>query len=46
MNLSPASGYQFFGHVAVDGRTEQMTVTLKDATDADLWHVTLDPAKA
>ncbi|RZK75611.1 MAG: alkaline phosphatase, partial [Methylobacterium sp.] len=44
-NLSPAAGYQFFGHVAVDGRTEQMTVTLKDAADADLWHVTLDPAR-
>lgn len=45
-NLSPAAGYQFFGHVAVDGQTEQMTVTLKDAADADLWHVTLDPARA
>ncbi|RZK89246.1 MAG: alkaline phosphatase, partial [Methylobacterium sp.] len=46
VNLSPAAGYQFFGHVAVDGDTEQMTVTLKDAADTDLWHVTLDPAKA
>jgi alkaline phosphatase D len=46
VNLSPAAGYQFFGHVAVDGRTEQMTVTLKDAADTDLWHVTLDPVKA
>ena len=36
VNLSPAAGYQFFGHVAVDGRTEQMTVTLKDAADTDL----------
>ncbi|KAB1072275.1 alkaline phosphatase D family protein [Methylobacterium planeticum] len=45
-NLSPAAGLQFFGHVAVDGRTEQMTVTLKDAADADLWHVTLDPVRA
>ncbi|MCJ2009996.1 alkaline phosphatase D family protein [Methylobacterium sp. J-092] len=45
VNLSPAAGYQFFGHVAVDGRTEQMTVTLKDAADADLWHFTLDPAR-
>ena len=42
-NLSPAAGLQFFGHVAVDGRTEQMTVTLKDAADASLWSVTLDP---
>ena len=45
-NLSPAAGFQFFGHVAIDGQTEQMTVTLKDAADADLWHVTLDPARA
>lgn len=44
-NLSPAAGYQFFGHVMIDGQTEQMTVTLKDAADADLWHVTLDPAR-
>ena len=46
VNLSPAAGYQFFGHVAVDGATEQMTVTLKDAADTDLWRVTLDPVKA
>ena len=45
-NLSPASGLQFFGHVAVDGATEQMTVTLKDVADKDLWHVTLDPVRA
>ncbi|MCJ2011320.1 alkaline phosphatase D family protein [Methylobacterium sp. J-076] len=45
VNVSPAAGLQFFGHVAVDGRTEQMTVTLKDAADTDLWHVTLDPAR-
>ena len=45
-NLSPAAGYQFFGHVAIDGRTKQMTVTLKDAADAELWHVTLDPVRA
>ena len=44
-NLSPASGYQFFGHVAIDGETEQMTVTLKDATNASLWNVMLDPAR-
>ncbi len=44
-NLSPAAGYQFFGHVAIDGGTEQMTVTLKDAADADLWRVTLDPTR-
>ncbi|WP_336488369.1 alkaline phosphatase D family protein [Methylobacterium nigriterrae] len=45
-NLSPAAGYQFFGHVVIDGQTEQMTVTLKDASDAALWSVTLNPASA
>jgi alkaline phosphatase D len=45
-NLSPAAGYQFFGHVAVDGDTEQMTVTLKDMADTALWHTVLDPVRA
>jgi len=43
-NLSPAAGYQFFGHVAIDGESERMTVTLKDATDAALWSTVIDPA--
>jgi len=42
-NLSPAAGYQFFGHVAIDGGSRQMKVTLKDAANTDLWAVTLDP---
>jgi hypothetical protein len=29
-NLPPSFGLQFFGHVAIDGATEVMTVTLKD----------------
>jgi alkaline phosphatase D len=45
-NLPPSMGLQFFGHVRIDGNTEQMTVTLKDVADADLWKVTLDPARA
>jgi alkaline phosphatase D len=45
-NLPPSMGMQFFGHVAIDGGTEQMTVTLKDATDASLWQITLDPARS
>ncbi|HYP57705.1 MAG TPA: alkaline phosphatase D family protein, partial [Beijerinckia sp.] len=45
-NMSPAAGLQFFGHVAIDGATEAMTVTLKDAANTDLWRVTLDPKKA
>ncbi|WP_020174683.1 alkaline phosphatase D family protein [Methyloferula stellata] len=42
-NLSPAAGYQFFGHVGIDGATRQMVVTLKDVADHDLWSVALDP---
>ena len=32
-NLAPCFGLQFFGHVAIDGETEVMTVTLKDVND-------------
>ena len=42
-NLSPAEGCQFFGHVAIEGATRRMTVTLKDAADTALWHTVLDP---
>jgi alkaline phosphatase D len=34
---------QFFGHVAIDGASEVMTVTLKDWNDQALWSVKLDP---
>ena len=43
MNLSPATEYQFFGHVAIDGATGVMTVTLKDIDDRALWSTTLEP---
>src|SRR6185503_5175638 len=36
-NLAPCFGLQFFGHVAIDGETEVMTVTLKDVNDRALW---------
>jgi alkaline phosphatase D len=42
-NLSPTAGLQFFGHVAIDGATEAMTVTLKDVDDHALWATTLLP---
>jgi alkaline phosphatase D len=42
-NLSPALGLQFFGLVAIDGATEVMTVTLKDADDHALWSTKLEP---
>jgi alkaline phosphatase D len=44
-NLPPSMGLQFFGHVRIDGKTDQMTVTLKDVADTDLWKVTLDPVR-
>ena len=43
-NLPPSEGLQFFGHVAIDGDTQQMTVTLKDVDDHSLWTKILDPA--
>jgi alkaline phosphatase D len=42
-NLAPCFGMQFFGHVAIDGATAAMTVTLKDVENRDLWSVTLAP---
>ncbi len=35
-NLSPAAGYQFFGHVAIKADTGVMTVTLRDTADTAL----------
>ena len=43
INLSPASGLQFFGHVAIEGATGVMTVTLKDIDDRALWSTNLEP---
>jgi hypothetical protein len=37
---------QFFGHVAIDGATEVMTVTLKDAADTALWSRQIEPQAA
>ena len=42
-DTSPAGGLQFFGEVEIDGRTEAMTVTLRDATGAALWSTGLPP---
>ena len=43
VNLSPATEFQFFGHVAIDGATGVMTVTLKDIDDRALWSKSLEP---
>jgi alkaline phosphatase D len=42
-NLAPCLGLQFFGHVAIDGDTEVMTVTLKDVGGRDLWSTRIEP---
>ena len=45
-NLAPCFGLQFFGHVAIDGTTETLTVALKDVGDRTLWSIMLEPAAA
>ena len=42
-NLPPSYGLQFFGHVAIDGASEMMTVTLKDVANTALWSVAIPP---
>ena len=42
-NLAPSFGLQFFGHIAIDGRTEALTVMLKDVDNRGLWATTLEP---
>jgi alkaline phosphatase D len=42
-NLAPSAGYQFYGHVGIEGQSQRMTVTLKDASGASLWATTIDP---
>jgi alkaline phosphatase D len=42
-NLAPCFGLQFFGRVAIDGRSGVMTVTLKDVDNNDLWSVDIEP---
>ena len=42
-NTSPADGFQFFGHVAIDGQSEVMTVTLYDLDGKALFSKQLTP---
>ncbi len=44
-NLPPSDGFQFFGHVKVNGKTKQLTVTLRDTADTALWATTIDPVR-
>ncbi len=46
VNQGPSFGLQFFGHVAIDGATEVLTVTLKDIDDNSLWSIKLEPKRA
>ena len=46
VNLPPSFGLQFFGHVKIDSNSEVMTVTLRDADDASLWSVDLEPKRS
>jgi alkaline phosphatase D len=42
-NVPPSEGMQFFGHVAIDGVSEVMTITLKDVEDRSLWSTQIEP---
>ena len=42
-NLPPSAGMQFFGEVAIDGRTELMTVRLLDLNGIELFRQDLPP---
>ncbi len=42
-NLPPSAGLQFYGHVAIDGKTGMMTVRLKDIANTELYKVELAP---
>jgi alkaline phosphatase D len=45
-NMSPAAGFQFFGHVKIAADTGVMTVTLRDTADTALWSTDLEPVRA
>lgn len=42
-NASPASGFQFFGEVVIDGRSQAMTVRLRDLNGQVLYSADLQP---
>ena len=44
-NRSPKEAFQFFGAVKIDGRTETMTVELRDINGKKLFSVDLPPGK-
>ena len=42
-NRPPSAGYQFFGTMKIDGKTEALTVTHWDVNGKNLWNITLPP---
>jgi alkaline phosphatase D len=42
-NASPASEFQFFGQIKISGRSEALTVNLRDNSGAVLWSKELQP---
>ncbi|MND03590.1 hypothetical protein D3C83_234860 [compost metagenome] len=42
---SPKSGLQFFGEVAIEAQTENLTVHLRDVSGASLFSRTLEPRR-
>jgi alkaline phosphatase D len=44
-NYSPLAGYQFFGQVDIDARSEAMTVSLVDVAGTTLFAQTLEPVR-
>ncbi|GED23450.1 alkaline phosphatase D family protein [Halomonas halmophila] len=45
-NLPPSAGYQFFGQVDLEGESETLTVTLKDAAGEALFRQELKPERS
>ena len=43
INHGPSYGMQFFGHIAIDGTTGELSVSLKDQDDTVLWSRKLEP---
>ncbi len=44
-NLPPSAGLQFFGEIKIDGKTEAMTVAIKDLTGAAPYTKVLEPQR-
>ncbi len=44
-NRGPKEGFQFFGAVKIDGKTEAMTVTLRDINGEKLFSIDLTPRR-